>query len=84
MAFSTLAISRERSSGNMSSRDETPWTLLAGSGMLSERSRPRMSATFFMTVVGSMPRSLLYSIWSIRRRSVMEIAARIESVIRSA
>ena len=33
MAFSTRAISRERSSGNMSSRDDTPWTLLAGSGM---------------------------------------------------
>jgi len=29
-------------------------------------------------------RSLLYSIWSIRRRSVSDIAARMESVIRSA
>src|ERR1700685_2980292 len=52
IAFSTRAISRERSSGNMSSRDDTPWTLLAGSGIVSERSRPRMSATFLITVVG--------------------------------
>jgi len=65
----------------MSSRDESV-TLFAGSDRLGPQTA-RMSATFFMTVVGSI-RALVVLDLEHPRRSVSDIAARMESVIRSA